>query len=183
MGFLSWLARTGYHGVVSLGAGALHGAGHNVNASHRGLGYLSYGAGKLLRGGANLGISAGKRYLNRDAAKNTANFAQGFVENIARSESAYVGYNALRLALKAPGKTVRKSPTTGRYELTRFGKGMAAGTVLGIGAIHEYQDYEPTKLGEIEAQVEPYPNTARHDYDTGADGELVFALNNLRHGG
>lgn len=70
--------------------------------------------------------------------------------------------------------------------LSPLGKAIALGAVGSLAVQDIVRLHEEQKLGYIVPGVQPLPSLeyegVANRYDTGADGELVLALNRLRHG-
>jgi hypothetical protein len=140
--------------------------------------FLKAGArrtGRFLRGAGKIGYGIARRTVI--ATPGVAKTVAGVAGHLGHDAGSVVG--ALTdVDLKA-----------NRFGLSKLGMAASLG-FLGVGAISEFErKQEKTQMGAVSPGFNPYPGNTydgqspSSPYNMGADGKLVFALHNLRHGG
>jgi hypothetical protein len=119
-----------------------------------------------------------------------AQFLTGFAKNSVRflDEARGVTADAIDNTHAAANALLTRDKKFHHLTFSRLGKGLLVGG-LGIGAVSEFnKDTERAETGTVTPGFNPYPantydgQSPQSPYSTGADGNLVFALHNLRHG-
>lgn len=87
--------------------------------------------------------------------------------------------------VRAPMKIIKEAPDMPLgYKLSGYGYALAAGTIAYSTAKGAVQEHNREKIGSVSGPLEiplaSYDYAAITEADTGASGDLVFALNKLR---
>ncbi|MEW6770030.1 MAG: hypothetical protein AB1330_01370 [Bacillota bacterium] len=185
---LAALLRGAVNFATGTGIGALRVAGIS-KAAPRGLGgYLGAGLGAGVGYGVYaLGAGAVSAVRGLPRAVGTA---AGTGAALARHTSPLVeGLGRATVGLARRSVVLERPAAQNLYtgiRLTGLGKTLALGGFAVYGAKQVFDAREQMAMGYIGAGVQPLPSLQAEGvpnrYDTGADGDLVFALNRLRHG-